>query len=172
MFRKVSRVVFILASCLALAAPSVFSQQPAAAAFKDTTALPEGVKGARVRSYIEVINSGDIDRMKRFLREDCAKEFQEAAPLDEHISAALAFLRDTGGIDFHAVRTYTPEQPDVTVVIFKDRILGSWWGISFRFGDAPRFLIRGLGMNSARPPVGLSEPPLSERGGREPRSGP
>ncbi len=161
MFRTVSRRVFLLVLCLALAAPAVFGQQPSAPAFKDATVLPEGVKGERVRSYIEVINSGDIDRMKRFLKEDCAKEFQEAAPLDEHISAALAFLRDTGGIDFYAVRTYTPEQPDVTVVIFKDRILGSWWGISFRFGDAPRFLIRGLGMNSARPPVGPAETPLS-----------
>ncbi len=163
MFRTVTRVVFILAFCLALAAPAVFGQQPAAAAFKDTAALPEGVKGARVRSYIEVINSGDIDRMKRFLREDCAKEFQDAAPLDEHISATFAFLRDTGGIDFEAVRTYTPERPDVTVVIFKDRLLGNWLGISFRFGDAPGFLIRGLGMNSARPPVGFSEPPLSAK---------
>jgi len=163
MFRTVTRVVFILAFCLALAAPSVFSQQPVAPAFKDTAALPEGVKGARVRSYIEVINSGDIDRMKRFLREDCAKEFQDAAPLDEHISATFAFLRDTGGIDFEAVRTYTPERPDVTVVIFKDRILGNWWGISFRFGAAPQFLIKGLGMNSARPPVAAAESPLSAK---------
>lgn len=163
MLRMVGRRVFIPFFCLVLVVPAVFGRQPAAPAFKDSPALPQGLKGERVRSYIEVINSGDIGRMKRFLKEDCAREFQEAAPLDEHISAALAFLRDTGGIDFQAVRTYTPEQPDVTVVVFKDRILGSWWGISFRFGDAPRFLIRGLGMNSARPPVGTAEPPLSEK---------
>jgi hypothetical protein len=58
MFRTVSRRVFILIFCLALAAPIIFGQQPAAPAFKDATVLPQGMKGERVRSYIEVINSG------------------------------------------------------------------------------------------------------------------
>ncbi len=51
----------------------------------------------------------------------------------------------------------------MTVVIVKDRLLGNWWGLTFRFGDAPRSLVAGLGFGSARPPVGIVEPPLTEK---------
>jgi len=148
---------------MALAGPYTFTQQQAVPVFKDMTALPEGLMGGRIRFFIDVVNSGNVDRIKRFLNEECAQEFREMVPLNDHISSALGFLRDTGGIDFYGVRTYTPERPGATVVIVKDRILGSWWGITFRFGAAPKFLVAGLGMNSARPPIGLSEPPLTEK---------
>jgi len=49
------------------------------------------------------------------------------------------------------------------VVIVKDRNLGNWWALTFRFGKAPDFLIEGLGINNARPPAGPAEPPLSEQ---------
>jgi CubicO group peptidase (beta-lactamase class C family) len=163
MLRTAGRSIVILLLVLAVAGPGVFAQQQTAPSFKDTTALPEGPVGARIRSVLEALNSGSMDRIKRFLNDECAPEFREMVPLDEHISVALGFLRDTGGIDFYSVRTYTPERPDETVVIVKDRILGGWWGISLRFGDAPASLVAGLGMNTARPPVGSSERPLSEK---------
>jgi CubicO group peptidase (beta-lactamase class C family) len=114
-------------------------------------------------SLIEVMNSGNVERIKRFISEECAGNFRDRIPLEEHISTALGFLRDTGGIDFHSVRTYTPERPGATVVIVKDRILGGWWGLSFRFGEAPGFLVNGLGINPARAPAGIAEPPLTEQ---------
>ncbi len=163
MSRKTIRWAFVLLSILPLTGPRAFAQQPAAPDYQDTTALPEGQMGTRIKSLIEVLNSGNVDRFKRYLDEECAKEFRESVPLDDHISTALGFLRDTGGVDFYSVRTYTPEQPGATVVIVKDRILGSWWGLSFRFGEAPKFLVAGLEMNSARPPVGQPAPPLSEK---------
>jgi len=163
MLRTAGRWIVILFFALALAGPGILAQQQPAPSFKDTTALPEGSVGTRIRSALEVFNSGSVDRIKRFLNEDCAKEFREMVPLDDHISTALGFLRDTGGIDFYSVRTYTPERPGETVVIVKDRILGSWWGIAFRFGEAPATLVAGLEMSPARPPFGISEPPLSEK---------
>jgi CubicO group peptidase (beta-lactamase class C family) len=162
MSKTTTRWMLVLVFALALAAPQAIAQQPAAPDFKDTTALPEGPMGARVQSFIEVVNSGNTDRIKRFLTTECAKEFREAIPLDDHISTALGFLRDTGGIDFYSVRTYTPERPGATVVIVKDRLLGNWWGVTFRFGGAPEFLIGGLRIGPARPPAGISEPALSE----------
>jgi CubicO group peptidase (beta-lactamase class C family) len=163
MLRPAGRSIVILLLVLALAGPGALAQSQPAPSFKDTTALPEGLAGARVRSVLEVLNSGSMDRIKRFLNDECAPEFREMVPPDEHVSVALGFLRDTGGIDFYSVRTYTPERPGETVVIVKDRILGGWWGLSFRFSEAPKFLVSGLGINSARPPVGISEPPLAER---------
>jgi CubicO group peptidase (beta-lactamase class C family) len=163
MLRTAGRWIAILLFSLALAGPGGFAQQPSAPGFRDATAPPQGPMGSRIRSFLEVINSGSADRVKRFVNEECEKEFREMVPLDDHISVVLGFLRDTGGVDFYSVRTYTPELPGETVVIVKDRILGSWWGISFRFGKAPASLVAGLEMNPARAPAGISEPPLREK---------
>ena len=143
--------------------PRAFAQQPAAPAFQDTTVLPEGLKGARIRSIIDVINSGDPDRVRRFLDQECAGEFRGMVPVDDHIATALGFLRDTGGIEFYSIRTFTPERPGATVVIVKDRNMGSYWGLSVRFADLSGYLISGLGIGPARTPAGLVEPPLSEK---------
>jgi CubicO group peptidase (beta-lactamase class C family) len=159
---KICRV-FILFLALALVGPSAIAQRAAAPDFKDTTVMPEGQKGARVRSLIEVINSGEPGRIKSFLDQECTAEFRAMAPIEEHISVALGFLRDTGGIEFYSVRTYTPERPDETVVIVKDRLLGSVWGMSFRFGESPKFPVAGLGFSPARPPAGVAETAMSEK---------
>lgn len=164
MLRTTGRwIIILLFLTLAIMGPGVFAQQQPAAAFKDTTALPEGPVGARIQSALEVLNSGSVDRIKRFLNEDCEKKFRDMVPIDDHISVLLGFLRDTGGVDFYSIRTYAPPRPDETVAIIKDRILGNWWGITFRFGETPAMLVAGLGMDPARTPVGISERPLSEK---------
>jgi CubicO group peptidase (beta-lactamase class C family) len=163
MFRTAGRWAAVVVIFLAIGGPGVFPQQ-AASSFKDTTALPEGLAGDRIRSLIEVMNSGSAERVKRFIGEECAGGFRERVPIENHISTALGFLRDTGGIDFHSVRTYSPERPGATVVIVKGRLLDDWWGLTFRFGDAPELRIVGLGISPARAPSGLVEPPLDEKG--------
>ncbi len=162
MIRKASRWIFVLLIALAITGPSVYPQPQAAPSFKDTTVLPEGPMGARIRSLIDVINSGNVDRIKRFLNEECAQPLREMVPLKDHISTLLGFLRDTGGFDFYSVRTYTPPRPNQTVVVGKDRVLGSFWAITFRFGEAPAFLVAGLQLGQARTPAGIVEPPLTE----------
>jgi CubicO group peptidase (beta-lactamase class C family) len=162
MLRWIVVVIALLALWVSLAGAGGPSQQPSAPAFKDTVALPEGAIGARVRSLIEVMNSGSAERFKRFLDEECEPRFRDMVPLEEHVATAFRFHRDTGGVDFHSVRTFSPERQGVTVVIVKDRLLGNWWSLTFRFGDAPRLLVAGLGFGSARPPASVVEPPLTE----------
>ncbi|HSA94816.1 MAG TPA: serine hydrolase, partial [Acidobacteriota bacterium] len=164
---KIVRWIVLILTLLALSAAQASANSAAppqrpAPVFKDTAALPQGPTGARVTSLIEVLNAASPERVRRFLDEECDKAFRESAPIEEHIATALRFFRDTGGIDFYSVRTFTPERPDRTVVIVKDRLLGGWWALTFRFGEAPRSLVAGLGFNSARPPAGLVEPPLTE----------
>jgi len=163
MFRTTVRWIIVLFFLAILAGPVVTAQQPPAPAFKDTTALPEGPMGSRIRSFIEVLNAGSVDRIKRFVGEECSGNFRAEVPIDVHISTLLGLLRETGGVDFYSIRTFTPERPEVTVVIVKDRVLESWRGLSFRFGEAPKFLVNGLGINTARPPVGIVELPLTEK---------
>ncbi len=163
MFRISVRTALVLVFSLVLLGWGAPAGQTPAPSFKDTTVLPGGPMGARIKSLIEVVNSGDEARIRRFLEEECAKGFREAVPLDDHIATVFRFRGDTGGIDFHSVRTYTPERRGATVIIVKDRLLGNWWGLTFRFGDAPGFLVTGLGISSARPPAGPAEPPLSQK---------
>lgn len=162
MIRRYARWVVSLILFVGLVGPGGTAQQ-ASPAFKDTPGLPEGPTGARIRSLIEVMNSGNAERFERFLSEECDKRFRDMVPLEEHVATAFRFHRDTGGVDFYSVRTFIPERPGATVVIVKDRLLGSWWGLTFRFGDAPQSLVAGLGFGSARPPAGIVEPPLTEK---------
>jgi CubicO group peptidase (beta-lactamase class C family) len=155
--------LLIVGASLALAGPGAPSQPQAAPAFKDTTALPEGPAGARIRSFIEIVNSGSAERFKRFLDEECEPGFRDRFPVEEHVSTAFRFYRDTGGVDFYSIRTFAPERPGATVVVVKDRMLGNWWGLTFRFGEAPNSLVAGLGFGSVRPPVDIVEPPLTEK---------
>ena len=163
MCRAAGRWITLFILALAIAGPGAPSQSQPAPAFKDTAAMPAGAAGARIRSVIEVLNSGSAERMKRFLAEECAEAFRVIAPVEEHVATALRFQRDTGGVDFHSVRTFSPERPDVTVVVVRDRLLGGWWALTFRFGEAPDLLIAGLGFGQARPPLDLVESPLSEK---------
>jgi len=164
MLRKTARYAFLLSLLLlAFAAPPSFPQQPSAPVFQDSTVMPEGSMGSRIKSFIDVVNSGNAARIEHFLNEECAKEFRDMVPLKDHVSTALGFLWDSGGIEFYSIRSFTPPRPGATVVIVKDRNLGNWWALTFRLGEAPEFLVAGLGINSARPPLGLAETPLTEK---------
>jgi CubicO group peptidase (beta-lactamase class C family) len=158
-----ARLLCGLALCLLALSLAPAQQQPSTTNFQDLAVMPEGPKGARIRSLIETINSGDQDRIRRFLDQECSDEFRGAVPVDDHIATMLGFLRDTGGVEFTAIRSFTPERPGMTVVIVKDRNLGSWWGLVVRFADSTAFLVSGLGISPVRAPAGPPEAPLTEK---------
>jgi len=140
------------------------AQQPSPTTnYQDLAVMPEGAQGARIRSVLEVINSGDQDRIRRFLDQECSNDFRGAMPVEDHISTLLGFLRDTGGVEFTAIRSFTPERPGLTVVIIKDRNMGSFWGLVLRFADTTEFLVSGLGISSVRGPAGPAEAALTEK---------
>jgi CubicO group peptidase (beta-lactamase class C family) len=142
---------------------TALAQQPAAPDFKDSTVMPGGPIGERIKSAIEALSSGDAARFKRFLNEDCDKSFREQVPFENYMAMVRMYHGETGGIDFYGVRSYTPERKGQTVVIVKDRVLGGWRGLNFRFGGAPAYLIAGLNFSAARPPLLSPEPPLTEK---------
>ena len=158
MRRNLYAVLFI---CL-LIAQTGWAQRPAEGDYKDNPVMPAGIQGQRIQSLIDTLNSGDAERVQKFISTECVERFRNMAPMDEHISVFLGFQRETGGIDFYGIRTYTPEQPGETVVIVKDRNLEDWRGIVVRFGAAPEHLIAGIGFSPARPPKSVQEPPLAQ----------
>lgn len=130
--------------------------------YKDVAALPDGAAGARIQSLIEMLNSGDPERVRRFVEQEFTERFRNAVPMERHLEILLDIRRLTGGLEFHSIRTYIPERPEETVVILKDRNLGAWRGLVIRFDDSGRYLIDSLRYSDARTPSDVTEPAIGE----------
>ena len=104
----------------------MFAQMQGEISYKDESVMPAGKKGERIRSLIATVNSNDPAQIRRFVEEALTEKFQKIAPMEQHINVVLNFFRETGGVDFHSIRTYVPERKSDTVVILKDRLFGSW----------------------------------------------
>ncbi|MDH4196940.1 MAG: beta-lactamase family protein [Candidatus Aminicenantes bacterium] len=154
-------VLAVLVVCL-FAFQAAWPQAQDAVTFKDDRAVPPGRQGERIRSLIDTVNAGDADLFRRFLEEECQERFRNFVPLDQHLDVFLRLVRESGGVDFYSVRTYTPERPGQTVVIVKDRNYGNWRAFTFRFTPAPENLVASLGFGSAQAPADVPAPPLTE----------
>ncbi len=143
-----------------LVAQAGWTQTPAET-YSDSPALPDGVKGERIKALIDTLNSGDPEQIRQFLNKNCTERFRNIAPMDGHIEVFQGFLQETGGVDFFGIRSYVPERKGQTAVILKDRNFDGWRALILRFSDAPESLIGGASFTAASPPADLQEPPLS-----------
>jgi CubicO group peptidase (beta-lactamase class C family) len=151
-------VVLVLFSLCSFQAAN--AQRPGEISYHDESVMSTGVIGERINSVINTLNAGDPQAVRRFLEDECSERFRNMAPMEEHIGVFLGLLRQTGGIDFHSVRTYVPERVGETVVILKDRNFGAWRAFTLRLDQAG--LVDVLGFNDARTPTNVEEPPLTE----------
>jgi len=136
---------------------------PGEISYDDESVMPAGKKGERIRSLIATVNSNDPDQISRSIKEESTEKFQKFAPMEEHINLFLNFSRQTGGIDFHSIRTYVPERKEETIVILKDRNFDSWRAFVIKFDKSENYLIDGLQFSIARTPSNVNEPNLSEK---------
>jgi CubicO group peptidase (beta-lactamase class C family) len=159
------RVLFTLSLFLLFlwAVQAVSAQRPGETSYSDEPVMPKGKIGERIQSVIDTLNSNSPERIRRFIEGECTEKFRNFAPMDEHIAVFLRVRRETGGADFHSIRTYVPERKSETVVILKDRNFESWRAFTVRFADSDNYLIDGLGFNEARTPTDVKEPPLTEK---------
>ncbi len=143
-----------------LSAQAAQAQRPGEISYHDESVMPTGVVGERISSVIKTLNAGGPAAVRRFIEEECSERFANFAPMEEHISVFLGVRRQTGGVDFHSIRTYVPERVGETVVILKDRNFGAWRAFTLRLDGDGR--VAGLGFNDARTPTNVDESPLSE----------
>lgn len=136
---------------------------PGEISYNDESVMPAGKKGERIRSLIATVNSNDPDQISRSIKEESTEKFQKFAPMEEHINLFLNFSRQTGGIDFHSIRTYVPERKEETIVILKDRNFDSWRAFVIKFDKSENYLIDGLQFSIARTPSNVNESNLSEK---------
>ncbi len=132
--------------------------QPADNSYLDISEFPSGVQGQAIEQLINTVNSNKPADIEQFIKNVCTPHFQNFAPINEHINIFQSVFQQTGGIDFHSVRTYVPPREE-TVIIVKDRNMGSWNGITFVFNEADK--IDGLNFSPARTPTNVSVQPIS-----------
>jgi CubicO group peptidase (beta-lactamase class C family) len=141
---------------------TALAQAPGEISYRDESVIPAGKIGERIQSIIATFNAQHPEQIRRFMTEECTERFRNFAPMEEHIDVWRGAFDETGGVDFHSVRTYVPERDDQTVVIVKDRYFDGWHGVVIAFTDDADLLIAGLQFNPARTPTNVEEPPLSE----------
>lgn len=140
----------------------VAAQQPGEVSYHDESVMPGGKIGERIRSLIETFNSGDPAKLEQFIQNECTGRFK-TMPMEQHRSAFQNMFRQTGGLDFHSIRTYDPPRENETIVILKDRNFEAWRAFILRFNKDKDYLITSLGFNDARVPSNVTESPLSEK---------
>ena len=128
--------------------------------YKDDQNLPQGWKGELITMLIDAFNQDDAGAVEHLMNSYVTEGFRTMAPLERHVQVFRSTYRQTGGIDFYSVRTYTTPR-DETVVIVRDRIYGGWYSLILNFNEDEE-RIGGISFTPARPPSGQSAGPLAE----------
>jgi CubicO group peptidase (beta-lactamase class C family) len=138
------------------------AQQPGEISYHDESAMPAGISGERIQAVIAAVNANDPASIREFMTKHCTERLRNIAPMDQHINVFLSLYDETGGIDFHSIRTYVPERKGETVVILKDHNFGSWRAFVMRLDEKNDSLISELNFSIARTPTDVEEPVLNE----------
>ena len=138
-------------------------QQPGEQSYEDVSKMPDGAQGEYIKSLISAINSNDPDNFKKFLTDSCTQEFYDAVPMQQHVSIFSNFCRQTGGVDFHSVRKYVPEQENRLVIIVKDRLFENWRGVVLMLDPNNDGKVAGIQLMPARTPTNVKPEVMSEK---------
>ncbi len=152
------RLVFVTLCLTLLGSATALAQQPGEVGYEDTPELPAGVAGERIKELIDVFNSNDPQGVQAFIETHFTEEFRGLVPMEEHLDVVLGIFRDTGGLDFHSIRTYVPPREGEMVVILRDRNFGAWRAFVVSFDGSPDYRIAGLQFSDARTPRDVAAP--------------
>ena len=153
-----SFILFTLLSCFS----GLTGQQPGEISYADNMQMPTGKKGELINQTIAAINSQNPEAIEIFIKESCTERFAKMVPMQEHIQVFQSEYQSSGGIDFYSIRTYDPPRENETVVILKDRLIGSWRAYVL-YWDTAGDRIAGIRFSPARAPSGIKEPPLNDQ---------
>ena len=153
---------FLLLSLLVVLlgpAPPALSQSPGEISYVDHSVMPDGPLGDMISELLATINANDAAAIANFINERCAASFRDIAPMETHVDVFLNTYHETGGLDFHSIRTYVPARPDETVIILKDRNYHAWRAIVLEY-NTQSDEITSLQFATARTPSNVVEPAI------------
>lgn len=142
---------------------SVSSQQPGEISYNDTSVQPAGKIGERIEAIIRAVNSAEPEQVRNLILNNFMTRFHTEERIRQYIATIRNLRQETGGIDFHSIRTYKPERRNETIVIIRDRNFHSWRAFTLRFDKTGGFLIAGMAFNRARTPSNVTEASLTEK---------
>lgn len=129
--------------------------------YSDDTTYPKGRLGSVTENIINTINSNDANKIKTFIENSFTEDFQNIAPMDAHQDLFLNYYRQTGGVSFHSIRTYQPENPQENILILKDENFNSWQKITFSFVNEKDLTMKGMGISLAEIPSDILKSEIS-----------
>lgn len=129
--------------------------------YSDDTTFPKGRIGTITQKIIAAVNSNDGNKIKEFIENSFIEDFQNFAPMEAHQGHFLNYYRQTGGVSFHSIRTYEPENEEEIVLILKDKNYDSWQKIRFSLVDETSLLMKGIGFSPAETPSDILESKIS-----------
>lgn len=144
--------------CLAIA-PTTVAQQPTHGDYEDTRGVPDTPAGKLITELVEVVNSGDPQRVRKFVQDKFAPPFRDQFPLERHVSIFLELYDRSGGFDLYGIRKHKGKRPEnANVAIVHNRLVETWEAfVVYVEPDDPDH-IAGLHFAPARPPSDLPPP--------------
>ena len=154
---------FIGMACLFLVARPGAAQP---APYTDVRPIPQTPAIVRALEVLDVVNSGDPERVKRLVEDSMAGPFQTDVPLGAHLQVFEETHRTSGRLAPNAARTYTPPRPDTEgVLIVWNELEAEWRAIVVTVEPGSPHRITDLRFAGARRPTGVPpEPELDEAG--------
>lgn len=136
------------------------------APYTDVSPIPDTPALTRAMEVLEVVNSGDPERVEQLVESSFTGPFQTDFSLADHIGAFSEAHRLTGRLTARFARTYTPPRPanQAVLVLWSEREQ-DWRAIALTVEPNPPHRIIGLQFLPARPPAGVeAQPALDEAG--------
>jgi CubicO group peptidase (beta-lactamase class C family) len=138
-----SALTFSVLLCLAAAAWSAVHPQASA-----PPASAEGAAQARVREFVEIFNSGQSDRVRRYVAETFSPAFLKDIPLEEHVRILSRGFEGSGGYDLQRV---VPFGRSRAAGVLQDRKTKQWMRIVLTTDAVPPFRVAGIGIMPSGP---------------------
>jgi CubicO group peptidase (beta-lactamase class C family) len=152
---------FLASFCISLALAAAASAQQAPGPYKDRKGGAQTKAEQRAVEVLELVNSGDADKVKAYATETFGEALLSLASPDEHVRVFQEMLDTSRGFELYGFRAYDPPRSDTdAVAILKNRLTEGWDAISVSIEAEPPHRIASLRFSPARPPSDL--PPAAK----------
>ena len=127
-------VVIFLVLFFVLTIPMILSAAP-------SPDIPDTPAGKRLKESLDLINTGDIDKIRDYTRNQFTESFLEMFGEERLFQVYYGFYEKYQGLDFHKARESTPNQ---IVAVHRCRLTGSGYLFGLTVKDKPPHMIHGM----------------------------
>lgn len=124
-------------------------------AFADPWKLTDRPTIHSIKLLLNAVNSGDANKVGRFVKEGFSRKFLDTFPLNTHVDYMLSAHAQHGDLVFHSERSLERDQTGTNqVVILKATRTELWQALTVHFATEEPNKINGLHLSAINPPDG------------------